>query len=132
MKFHDLGRAKAGRLLLLAIVAIGGLVIIQKDHWFIEGRNGLYFSATLIFVSALIIVIRYRRDPTQRAVFVVLFKDRKAMTFGAVWILLVLVTQFASHGLHDIFSTVTQALISGFAVAALWNWFAKRRNPSSS
>ncbi len=132
MRFNKSGRVKAGRLFLLAIVAVGGLLVIQKDHWFIEGRNGLYFSAAAVFVSGLIVVIRYWKDPTQRAALVTLFKDRNAMTVGAVWILLSLVTQFASHGFRDIFSVVTQALISGFAVAAIWNWFSKRRSGSAS
>jgi len=68
----------------------------------------------------------------QRAAFVTLFKDRKAMMFGFLWVILSLITQFASHGFHDIFSIVIQALIGGFAMAAIWNWFSKRRSASSS
>lgn len=132
MKFHSAGRANAVRLLVAATVLVGGLVVIQKDHWFVEGHNGIYVSLGFMFTAALIIVIRHRRDPRQRAALVALFKDQKAMTFGAVWALLSLVTQFASHGFHDIFGVVIQALIGGFAVATIWNWFSRRRSTSNN
>jgi membrane associated rhomboid family serine protease len=80
----------------------------------------------------LILAIRYRRDPSRRAAFLAVLRDQKAMTFGVLWVIFALAINFASHGFHDILNVVLQALISGFAVAAILNWFYKRKRASST
>ena len=80
----------------------------------------------------LLVAIMYRRDPSQRAAVLAVLKDRKAMTFGVFWVIFALVTDFAGNGFHDVLNVVIQALISGFAVAAILNWFYKRKRESSS
>jgi len=87
-----------------------------------------YFLLGLILLA----VIMYRRDPRQRAAFLEVLKDQKAMRFGVFWVIFALVTNFASHGFHDVLNVVIQALISGFAVAAILNWFYKRKRTSSN
>lgn len=80
----------------------------------------------------LLVLIMYRRDPRQRAAILAVLRDQKAMTFGLFWAIFALVTNFAGHGFRDILNVVIQALISGFAVAAILNWFHKRkRGPRS-
>ena len=81
-----------------------------------------YFLLGFILLAAII----YRRDPRQRAAALVVLKDRKARYFGVFWVIFALVTNFASHGFRDVLNVVIQALISGFVVAAILNWFFKR------
>jgi len=85
-----------------------------------------------LLAIVLLIAIIYRRDPSQRAAFLVVLKDQKAMTFGVLWVIFALATNFVSHGFHDILNVVLQALISGFAVAAILNWFYRRKRASES
>ncbi|HEX7405293.1 MAG TPA: hypothetical protein VF307_05150 [Candidatus Nanopelagicaceae bacterium] len=80
----------------------------------------------------LLVAIIYRRDPSQRAAFLAVLKDQKAMTFGVLWVIFAVATNFMSHGFHDVLNVVIQALISGFAVAAILNWFYKRKRASRS
>jgi hypothetical protein len=93
-----------------------------------QTTNGLLILG-VTFVAALIVVIRrYQREPLQRAIFRSVFKDRKALTAGAAWVFLVLVTGFASDRFHGVLTRAPAGLIGGFAVAAVVNWFSRRRS----
>ena len=82
--------------------------------------------------SILLFVILYRRDPRNREAFLALLKDQKAMTFGVLAMTLALVTNLVDHGFHDVLNLVIQAILFGFAVAAIFNWFHRRKQGSNS
>ena len=82
-----------------------------------------YFLLGLILLAA----IMYRRDPRQRVAVLAVLKDQKAVTFGVLWVLFALVTNFFDRGFRDVLNVAIEALISGFAVAAILNWLFKRR-----
>ena len=82
--------------------------------------------------SILLVIIMYRRDPRNRAAIQAVLKDQKAMTFGVLWVIFALAINFADHGFRDVLNVVIQALIGGFTVAAILNWFYKRKQGSSS
>ncbi len=93
-----------------------------------HSTNGLV-TLGVTFVAALIIVFkRYQRDPRARAILYSVFKDRRALVAGVAWMLFVLGTRFASDGFHGVLLGVPVALIGGFAVAAVVNWFTRRRD----
>lgn len=92
--------------------------------------NGLVILG-VTFVAALIILIRSYRNPQNRGIVVAVFKDRKAMTIGAGWVLFVFVTGFVSAGFHMTLRDVIPALVGGFAVAAVVNWFSRRRDATN-
>ena len=85
-----------------------------------------------LLATVLFITIQYKRDPRQRAAFLAVLRDQKAMTFGILWVVFVLGTRLASQGFHDILNTVLQALLGGFVVAAILNWYSKRKRRSET
>ena len=82
--------------------------------------------------SILFFLIMYRRDPRLRTAILGVLHDQKAMTFGVLWVAFALVLNFAGHGFRDVLNVAIRALISGFAVAAILNWFYKRKQGPSS
>lgn len=82
--------------------------------------------------SILFILIMYRRDPRLRTAILGVLNDQKAMTFGVLWVVFTLATKFIEHGFRDVLNVVIQALISGSAVAAILNWFYKRKGGANS
>jgi len=81
----------------------------------------------LLIVSLLIRLYFSYRQPENRSILGGVLKDKKAIMAGAVWILWVLVIGFVSGGLHSLARNVIPAFIGGFVVAAIVNWFSKRR-----
>ena len=96
-----------------------------------NATNGLVILS-VTFVAVLIIIFKkYQRDPQARAILYSMFKDRKAMIAGAAWVLFVLVTSSVSDGFYGVLRGVVPGLIGGFAVAAVLNWFTRRKDPTN-
>lgn len=91
----------------------------------------IYIVSDLVLIAAWIILIRKYRRAENRNIIVAVFKDKWAIVAGIAWVLFVLVMGFISGGFHArTIRNVIPALIGGFAVAAIVNWFSKRRGNS--
>lgn len=82
---------------------------------------------SILWIAILIRLFFSYRRPEYRSILVGVFKDKKAVTAGATWTAWVLVIGFFSGGSHSLARNMIPALIGGFAVAAVVNWFIKRR-----
>jgi hypothetical protein len=95
-----------------------------------HSTNGLVILGVTFAVVSIYLIRSYRR-PENRNIIVAVFKDKWAVSAGAAWMLFVLVMGFISGGFHGRnIRNVIPALIGGFAVAAVVNWFSKRRGNS--
>ena len=67
-----------------------------------------------------------------RPALLTVLRDQKAMTFGVIWVIFAMATNFASHGFQDVLNVAIQALFGGFAVAAILNWFYRRKSKANN
>lgn len=89
----------------------------------------IFVVISLLLIAGWTGLIRKYQRPDNRNVIVGVFKDKRAISAGAAWVFFVLVTGFISGGFHGRnIRNVIPALISGFAVAAVVNWFSERRS----
>ena len=89
----------------------------------------IFLVSDLVLIGAWIVLTRKYWRPENRTFIVAVFNDKRAISAGAAWVFFVLVTGFISGGFHGRnIRNVIPALISGFAVAAVVNWFSERRS----
>ncbi|OIQ80217.1 hypothetical protein GALL_380350 [mine drainage metagenome] len=92
----------------------------------------IHIASYLLLVAALIILIKKSRDPQERAVFVMVFRDRNAIAFGGVWTIGDLVTDFVSNGFRGVLNGLVGAMVIGFVGAAVFHSLSRRRNAANS
>lgn len=92
----------------------------------------IFVVVSLLLIAGWTGLIRKYQRPDNRNVIVGVFRDKRAIIVGAAWVLFVLVMGFASDRFHGLLINMPAALIGGFAVAAILNWFNARRGASSS
>ncbi len=92
----------------------------------------LFRPVNYFFLGAILFLfIMYRRDPRMKPAVLTVLRDQKAMTFGVIWVIFALAVNFSKHGFRDVLNVGIQAVFGGFVVAAILNWFYRRKRGAS-